>query len=180
MEQTYRRVKLACYSTNLTMSIIANLPSMLFLTFRSLYGISYSLLGFLILANYFTQLSVDLILSFFSHKFNIPKLMKVTPFVYLLGLSLYALAPILFPGNVYLGLLIGTVIFSAGGGLNEVLTSPLFAAIPAKDPEREMSKLHSVYAWGVVGVVVLGTIFLFVFNLFYFLCVFVLLSCLKK
>ncbi len=164
MEKRYQRVKLACYTTNLTMSIIGNLPPMLFLTFRSLYGISYSLLGLLVLANYSTQLIVDLILSFFSYKFSIPRLIKVTPVVYLLGLMIFMLAPVLFPGNVYLGLVIGTIVFSAAGGLNEVLISPVFAAIPARDPEREMSKLHSVYAWGVVGVIVFGTIFLFAFG----------------
>ena len=164
MEKSYRRVKTACYTTSLTMSIIGNLPPMLFLTFRSLYDISYSLLGLLVLVNYSTQLIVDLILSFFSYKFNIPRLVKMTPLVYLIGLALFALAPVLFPGNVYIGLVIGTIIFSAGGGLNEVLTSPVVAAIPAKDPEREMSKLHSVYAWGVVGVVIFGTLFLSFFG----------------
>ena len=58
-------------------------------------------------------------------------------------------------------MLIGTVIFSASGGLSEVLISPVIAAIPSKNPEREMSKLHSTYAWGVVIVIILGTLFLF-------------------
>ena len=164
MRERYGRLKFACYTTNLTMSIIGNLPPMLFLTFRSLYDISYSLLGLLVLANFATQLTVDLILSFFSHKFSLPKLVKMTPAVYVLGLMIFMLAPVLFPGNVYLGLVIGTVIFSAAGGLNEVLISPMFAAIPAENPEREMSKLHSVYAWGVVGVIIFGTLFLFAFG----------------
>lgn len=164
MPQNYGKLKFACYTTNLTMSIIGNLPPMLFLTFRSLYDISYSLLGLLVLANFATQLTVDLILSFFSHKFSLPKLVKITPAVYLLGLVIFMLSPVLFPGNVYLGLVIGTVIFSAAGGLNEVLISPMFAAIPAENPEREMSKLHSVYAWGVVGVIIFGTLFLFAFG----------------
>ena len=164
MSQNYGKLKFACYTTNLTMSIIGNLPPMLFLTFRSLYDISYSLLGLLVLANFATQLTVDLILSFFSHKFSLPKLIRITPAVYLLGLVIFMLSPVLFPGNVYLGLVIGTVIFSAAGGLNEVLISPMFAAIPAENPEREMSKLHSVYAWGVVGVIIFGTLFLFAFG----------------
>lgn len=164
MDKRYNRVRLACYTTNLTMSIIGNLPPMLFLTFRSLYGISYSLLGLLVLANFSTQLIVDLLLSFFSHKFNIPRLIKLTPVVYFLGLVIFMLSPVLFPGSVYLGLVIGTIVFSAAGGLNEVLISPVIAAIPAKDPEREMSKLHSIYAWGVVGVIVFGTLFLFLWG----------------
>jgi fucose permease len=62
----------------------------------------------------------------------------------------------------YAGLVIGTVIFSAANGFAEVLISPVIAAMPAKDPDREMSKLHSVYAWGVVGVVLFATLFLVV------------------
>jgi fucose permease len=59
---------------------------------------------------------------------------------------------------------LGTVIFSTAGGLGEVLISPVIAAIPADDPDREMSKLHSVYAWGVVLIVTFSTIFLTVFR----------------
>jgi hypothetical protein len=62
------------------------------------------------------------------------------------------------------GIVIGTLIFSAAGGLAEVLISPVIASLPAKDPDREMSKLHSVYAWGVVFVVIFTTALLFVFG----------------
>lgn len=74
------------------------------------------------------------------------------------------LSPLLFPQNVYLGLFIGTLLFSAAAGLSEVLISPVIAALPAKDPDREMSKLHSVYAWGSVGVVLLASLFLLFFD----------------
>ena len=160
----YRRVKLACYATNISMSVMGNLPPLLFLTFRSLYDISFSLLGLLVLINFCTQLAVDLVFSFFSHKFNIPMTVKLTPVLTVAGLLLYVLAPVLFPSNVYLGLVLGTVVFSASSGLAEVLISPVIAAIPAKDPDGEMSKLHSIYAWGVVFVIVVGTLFLLTFG----------------
>lgn len=160
MKHPHLRVKLGCYATNVTMAIIANLSPLLFLTFRSLYGISYSLLGLLVLTNFCTQLGVDLLFSFFSHKFNIPATVRLTPALAILGLLLYAASPLLFPGNVYLGLLIGTVLFSSASGLAEVLISPLIAALPAKNTEREMSKLHSVYAWGTVAIVLFCTLFL--------------------
>ncbi len=155
-----KRVKYACYSANITMSVVGNLSPVLFLTFRSLYGISYSLLGLLVLINFVTQLTVDLIFSFFSHKFNIPKTVKSIPLIAVCGFLVYAIWPFFVPDNVYIGLVIGTVIFSAASGLGEVLISPVIAAIPADDPDREMSKLHSVYAWGVVFVIVISTIFL--------------------
>ena len=73
MKDNFRTLKLGCYTTNISMSIVSNLPPVLFLTFRQLYGISYSLLGLLVVFNFVTQLTVDLIFSFFSHKFNIEK-----------------------------------------------------------------------------------------------------------
>jgi len=164
MQENYRRLKWACYTSNISMSIVGNLSPLLFLTFREMYGISYSLLGLLVLINFFTQLMIDLVFSFFSHKFNIPLVVKLIPIITVAGLGIYALAPVLFSQNVYLGLVIGTVIFSVASGLGEVLISPVIAAIPAKDPDREMSKLHSVYAWGVVAVVLFATVFLLLFK----------------
>lgn len=162
--QSFNRVKLACYSANVSMSIVGNLSPLLFITFHSMYGISYTLLGLLVLINFVTQLIIDLIFSFFSYKFNIPMAVKITPVLTLIGLTFFAAAPLIFPNNIYLGLALGTMIFSASSGFSEVLISPVIAAIPSENPEREMSKLHSIYAWGVVGVIIIGTLFLLCFG----------------
>ncbi len=164
MEITVTRTKLACYTTSFTMSVVGNLSPLLFITFHDLHGISYSLLGLLVLINFFTQLTVDLIFSFFSHKFNIPRVVKLTPLVAVIGLLIYAVWSFFFPTSVYAGLVIGTVIFSSAAGLAEVLISPVIAAIPSDNPEREMSKLHSMYAWGVVVMILFSTLFLLVFG----------------
>ena len=132
MTQSYGRLKAACYTTNVTMSVITNLAPILFLTFREQYGISYSLLGLLVLINFGTQLCIDLLFSFFPQKFNISRCMKMTPVLTAFGVLIYALWPYLFPHSVYAGLVIGTIIFSASGGLNEVLTSPIFASVPRR------------------------------------------------
>ncbi len=161
MDKKYLKLKAACYSSNVSMSVVGNISPLLFLTFRELYDISYSLLGLLVLINFSTQLIVDLIFSFFSHKFNIKKTVRLMPILGFLGLIIYGLSPFVFKDNVYVGLCMGTVIFSASSGLGEVLISPVIASIPAENPEREMSKLHSIYAWGVVGVVLFATAFLF-------------------
>ena len=155
-----KRVKLACYATNACMALICNLSPLLFLIFHELYGISYSLLGALVLVNFVSQLSIDLIFSFFNHRFNMKKCLCVMPLLAVAGLTLYAVSPWILPGNEYIGLAIGTVIFSFSSGFAEVLISPTIAALPAKDPDREMSKLHSVYAWGVVGAVIAVTLYL--------------------
>lgn len=160
----YKRLKYACYTTNVSMSVVGNISPILFLTFHNLYGISYSLLGLLVLINFITQLSIDLVFSFFSHKFNIPLTVKMTPLLTVVGLFLYAVFPLAFPQYAYAGLVAGTIVFSASGGLAEVLISPVIAAIPSDDPDKEMSKLHSVYAWGVVPVILLSTLYLYVFG----------------
>ena len=158
------RLKKACYMSNITMAVVGNLSPLLFLTFRSMYGISYSLLGLLVLINFCTQLGVDLIFSFFSHKFNIPKVIKTMPIIGAAGLLVFSAAPWIFPHHVYIGLVLGTILFSAASGLAEVWISPIIAALPADDPDREMSKLHSIYAWGVVGVALFATLFLLAFG----------------
>lgn len=164
MKQNYKTLKMACYSSNICMAIVGNLSPLLFVTFRSLYGISYTLLGFLVLINFSAQLAIDLIFSFFSHKFQIQKTVRMIPYIAIVGFLVYALAPVLFADHEYIGLLIGTIIFAAASGLAEVLISPVIAAIPSDNPDREMSKLHSIYAWGVVFVVVFATVFLLVFG----------------
>ncbi|MBQ3528485.1 MAG: MFS transporter [Clostridia bacterium] len=164
MENKYKRLKSACYLSNVSMSVVGNLPPLLFLTFRELYGISFTLLGTLVLVNFVTQLLVDLAFSFFSHRFNIEKTVRAMPCLTALGLIVFTAASWVAPRFVYPVLLLGTVIFSAGAGLGEVLISPVIAALPAKDPDREMSKLHSVYAWGVVGIVPLATLFIHFFG----------------
>ena len=160
MKNNTKYLKIACYTASMTMSAVANISPILFLTFHTLYGISYSLLGTLVLVFFSTQLAVDLLFSFFSHKFNIKKTVKATPLIAVIGMIVYSVWPYIDPNNIYLGLLLGTVIFASAAGFGEVLISPVIAALPSKDPDREMSKLHSVYAWGVVGVVIVSTIYI--------------------
>ncbi len=160
----YKLTKKACHLTGMTMAISANLSPLLFLTFKDMYNLSYTLLGFLVVINFCTQLFVDLIFTFFAKHFNIHKAVRSTPLVIFVGLILYAVLPMVFPEKAFLWIAIGTVIFSVASGLSEILLSPVIAAIPSENPEGEMSILHSMYAWGVVGVVILSTLFLTIFG----------------
>lgn len=160
----YSKTKLSCYFAYLSMASAFSLPPILFVTFREMYGISYTLLGTLVLVNFCTQLTIDLIFSFFTKYFNIHKTVKVMPLLTSLGLLIYAIVPSLFPQYAYLGLLTGTVIFSVAAGLCEVLLSPLVAAVPSEHPDKDMSILHSLFAWGVFSVVIISTIFLNIFG----------------
>lgn len=158
--KNFKRTKFACYAAYFTMSSVFCLPPLLFVTFHKMYNVSWTLLGTLVLVNFCTQFAVDLVFTVFSKKFNIPKVVKTMPLITSLGLLIYALFPMLFPDMAYTGLLIGTVIFSVSAGLSEVLLSPIMAAIPSDNPKRDMSMLHSLYAFGVFGVVIIGTLFI--------------------
>lgn len=160
----FKRTRLACYTAYFTMSSIFSLPPLLFATLQDLYGISYTLLGTLVLTNFCTQLTIDLIFTFFTKYFNVKKVVRVMPLITTLGLVVYAVVPQILPQHAYIGLLIGTVLFSVSAGLSEVLLSPVIAAIPSDNPQKDMSMLHSLYAFGVFTVVVISTLFLRVFS----------------
>lgn len=156
--------RLACYMSNASMAAVACISPLLFVTFHNLYGISYALLGSLVLINFCTQLCVDLVFSFYSHKFNIQMTVRIMPVLTVIGLVIYGMLPPLFPAQAYVFLVLGTVVFSAAAGLAEVLISPVIAALPSDNPERDMSRTHSVYAWGVAVVVLLSTLYLQLFG----------------
>lgn len=160
----YKRTKLACYMSYFTMSSIFTVPPLLFVTMRQMYGISYTLLGTLVLVNFCTQLSIDLIFTAFSKYFNIKKIVRIMPLITSSGMVIYALIPTIFPQYAYVGLLLGTVIFSVAAGLSEVLLSPTIAAIPSDNPQRDMSLLHSLYAFGAFTTVTVSTVFLWLFG----------------
>ena len=160
----YSLAKIASYITGGSMAICANLSPILFITFKDLYNISYTLLGFIVVINFLTQLVIDLAFSFFTKYFNIHKCVRMTPLIVFIGLLLYGIMPMLFPKMAYLWIIISTIIFSVASGLSEVLLSPVIAEIPSENPEHEMSKLHSMYAWGVVVVVLISTLYLNIFG----------------
>ncbi len=160
----FKRTKFACYAAYFTMSSIFCVPPLLYVTFHETYGISFTLLGTLVVANFLTQLGIDLIFSAFSRYFPISKIVKIMPILTSLGMVLYALIPWFFPDIAYLGLIGGTIIFSVAAGFSEVLLSPTIAAIPSKNPQRDMSMLHSLYAFGTLTMITLSSVFLKLFG----------------
>ena len=65
----------------------------------------------------------------------------------------------------YPGLRASIILYAIGGGLLEVLVSPIVEACPTEKKEAAMSLLHSFYCWGHMGVVILSTAFFFVFGI---------------
>ncbi len=162
--QSFKKTKYACYTAMISNATVFGLPPILFLTFRDMYGVSFTLLGTLVLANFCTQLAIDLVFTFFGKYFNPHTALRVTPLITAAGLVTYALVPTLLPEHAYIGLLAGTMIFSVAAGLSEVLISPTVAAIPSEHPDKDMAALHSLYGYGLVTIVILSTLFLEVFG----------------
>lgn len=162
--KNYKRTKFACYYSYLAMASVFSFPALLFNTYHEMYGISYTLLGTLVAINFCTQLSIDLIFTFFSKHFNIKKAVTVMPLITTFGLLIYAIIPQIFPEYAFAGLVVGTCIFSVAAGLNEVLLSPIIAALPSETPEKDMSLLHSLYAYGVVSTVIISTVYFSIFG----------------
>lgn len=155
-----KRTKHISYFTYLAMSSVFSLPPLLFSVFYNLYNITYTLLGTLVLANFCTQLGIDLLFTFFNKYFNIHKTIRLMPLLTATGLCVYALIPLLFPHYAFAGLIVGTILFSVAAGLGEVLVSQTVAALPSDTPEKDMSTLHSLYGYGFVGVVLISTLFI--------------------
>lgn len=164
MTPSYRRTRITCFFANIAISSVFSVPPILFMTFHTMYGISYTLLGTLVAINFITQLTIDLIFSFFSKYFNMALTIRVMPLLTTAGLLAYAIIPLLFPEYAYTGLVLGTLIFSVSAGLSEVLISPTIAAMPSEHPDRDMSFLHSLYGWGVLFNVLISTLYLWLFG----------------
>ena len=97
----YNLTKFACYTSYFTMSSVFSLPPLLFVTLHGMYGISYTLLGTLVLTNFCTQLAIDLVFTFFAKYFNVAKTVRVMPLITSAGLFIYAFSPFIFPNAVY-------------------------------------------------------------------------------
>lgn len=156
----YKRTKRVCYFNSMVMASAFALPPLLFVTFQDLYNISYTLLGTLVLINFCIQLAVDLVFTFFSRFFNLHKIIRAMPIFTAVGFFVYAVIPYFLPQYAYVGLVAGTLIFSIAAGLSEVLVSPVIAAIPSKNPDKEMNMLHSLYGYGCMSVILISTLFL--------------------
>ena len=80
------------------------------------------------------------------------------------GLALLTILPEVLP-DPFVGILMAVFVYAIGGGLIEVLISPIIEACPTDNKESAMSLLHSFYCWGCTGVVLISTIFFSIFGI---------------
>lgn len=160
----YKLTRLSCYAGIFVQAIVCNITAVLFIPMMSLYGFNYVQLGILVAVNFTAQVAVDIVFSGMIDKYGYRKIALPAIFCGFLGLILFASSPLLFPGNVFVGLLISTVIFASASGLLEIMVSPITNALPSEDKGASMSLMHSFYAWGQVTTVIVTTIFVFIFG----------------
>lgn len=153
----------ACFIGYIVQAIVNNFAPLLFLIFQSTYNIPLSKITLLITFNFFVQLCVDMLSAGFIDKIGYRTAIILAHVLSALGLVSLAVLPGMLP-NAFAGLLIAVMIYAVGGGLLEVLVSPIVEACPTDNKETAMSLLHSFYCWGHVGVVLLTTLFFSVFG----------------
>ena len=162
-QKNYKKTLVACYLGFVTQAISANFAPLLFLTFKSTYGITLDKIAMIPLVFYLTQLLVDLAATKFADKLGYRTCVVASQVLSSAGLVLMAILPEVFPVP-FIGILISVVLYAIGSGLIEVLISPIVEACPFENKDGMMSLLHSFYCWGAMGVILGSTLFFAVFG----------------
>lgn len=158
MKINYKPTIYACFVGYIVQAIVNNFAPLLFLTFHKTYEIPLTKITFLITFNFLLQLTVDFVSAVVIDKIGY-RVAAVTAHVFAAtGLLLLAVLPGVTP-DPFVGLMIAVLVYAVGGGLLEVLISPIVEACPTDNKEAAMSLLHSFYCWGHVGVVLVSTAF---------------------
>ncbi len=164
MKFTYKHTIYACFIGYIVQAIVNNFAPLLFLTFQRSYGIPLSQITMLVTINFSVQLLVDLLAVGFVDKVGYRASMLAAHIFAALGFLGLVTLPELLP-SAFAGLVISVTIYAIGGGLLEVLVSPVMEACPTENKEKAMSLLHSFYCWGHVGVVLISTLCFQVFGI---------------
>ena len=158
MKNQYNKTITACFVGYIVQAVINNFVPLLFLTFQRTYDIPLSQITLLVTFNFGVQLLVDLLSIGFVDRIGYRISMVMAHVLSAAGLILLTILPEIF-SSPFAGILISVMIYAVGGGLLEVLVSPVVEACPSDNKEKAMSMLHSFYCWGHVGVVLLSTVF---------------------
>lgn len=159
MKYTYKHTLRACYLGYITQAIVNNLAPLLFIIFQNQYHISFEMIGRLILINFGTQIVADILSVKYVDRIGYRKAAVMAHIFCSIGLMSLGVLPLIMPVP-YMGLVIAVMIYAIGGGIIEVLVSPIVEFLPGDEKASAMSLLHSFYCWGQVGVVLLTTLLL--------------------
>ena len=159
----YKSTIRACFAGYVVQAVVNNFVPLLFLTFQSQYGIPLSQVTLLITINFALQLAVDGVSVFFIDRIGYRAAAVIAHICAALGLVGLAFLPDLLP-SPFAGLLLSVLLYALGGGLLEVIVSPIVESCPSDHKAQTMSILHSFYCWGSAGVIVISTLFLKIFG----------------
>ncbi len=162
-QKNYKKTLVACYLGFVTQAISANFAPLLFLTFKSTYGITLEKIAMIPLVFYLTQLLIDLAATKFADKIGYRTCVVASQVLSAVGLVLMAILPEALPVP-FIGILISVVLYAVGSGLIEVLVSPIVEACPFENKDGMMSLLHSFFCWGAMGVILGSTLFFAIFG----------------
>lgn len=163
MKNQYNKTVFACFVGYIVQAIVNNYVPLLFVTFQQSYGIPLSKITLLVTINFFVQLLVDLASVAFVDRIGYRASIILAHVFSTAGLLLLTVLPEAL-SDPFTGILISVIIYALGGGLLEVLVSPVMQACPSDNKEKAMSLLHSFYCWGHVGVVAISTAFFALFG----------------
>lgn len=158
MKNRYNKTVAACFVGYIVQAVVNNFVPLLFLTFQRTYHIPLSRITLLVTLNFGIQLLVDLLSVGFVDKIGYRASMVAAHILSAAGLVLLTVLPEV-TASPFTGILASVTIYAAGGGLLEVIVSPVMEACPSDNKETAMSMLHSFYCWGHVGVVLFSTLF---------------------
>lgn len=158
MRSAYRRTLAACYTGYVTQAIVNNLSPLLFLTFNKTFGISLERIALLISANFAVQTVADLCSAKIVGRLGVRASVTAAHVFAAAGLAGMGIFPYILPDR-FAGLILSAALCAAGGGLIEVLISPIVDSLPSGAKASAMSLLHSFYCWGQMAVVLLSTLF---------------------
>lgn len=164
MHRSCRRTMCACYIGYIAQAIVNNFAPLLFVMFEADYRIPLSKITLLITVNFCVQLTVDLLAAAFLDRIGYRAAIVLAHAASAAGLALLTVLPELLP-DAFTGLLISVVVYAIGGGMLDVILSPIMEACPTDNKQTHMSLLHSFYCWGYMGVVLLSTAFFACFGL---------------
>ena len=163
MKNNYKMTMYACFIGYIVQAVVNSFVPLLFVTFQTEYHIPLTQITLLITVNFVIQLVVDLLSAGFVDKIGYRASAIIAHACAGTGIFLLTLLPELF-SNPFYGILLAVMVYAIGGGLIEVLISPVLEACPTDNKESAMSLLHSFYCWGCTGVVLLSTLFFAVFG----------------
>ena len=158
MKNQYDKTITACFVGYIVQAIVNNFTPLLFLFFQRSYHIPLSQITLLVTFNFGIQLLIDLLSVGFVDKIGYRASMVIAHVFAAAGLILLTVLPEILPAP-FIGIIIAVMIYAIGGGLLEVLVSPVVEACPSDNKEKAMSMLHSFYCWGHAGVVLISTLF---------------------